>query len=796
MARRRDTLGLALVSAASLSFELALTRLFAVQQFYHFAFIVVSLALMGTAASGLLLTARPRHPPLASLAAALSASVALAYLTLNSLPFDSYSLAWDTAQIAILFVYFLACGLPFTFTGWIVGACLAQSSDHPHRAYAANLLGAALGCLSAMLALYLFLPEGVAILSVGLALTGACVFSDRAAPRLLAATAAAGCLAFAWFLPQPLRLNLSPYKPLASARQALNAQVTLSRSSPAASLDVVEGAGVHAFPGLSLNASVALPRQAAIYLDGEGPLPLTDLDPDDPAARELAERMPASLAYLLRPGADALLMDAGGGLDALLALATGASLIAFPTDEPMVTDVLTGPYAEFTHHLLLDSRIRLLPRSSRGALQVGGAPFDIVQFCLSDSYRPVSSGAYALSEEYLLTEEALGQALSRLNDRGLLVVTRWIQSPPSESMRALAMLLSVLHQASLEPAASHLIAFRGMRTATLIASRQPFEPGELVLTRQFLSANGFDPILLPDLQADELNRYNRLPQDSYYLLASALMQDAPAAIAAHDFRLQPPTDDRPFFFHFFRWRQTPQLLQQMGKVWQPFGGGGYFVLLALLVLMVALGLPLALAPLALLLRSSSAPLQARLARHQAPGILRLLGYFALLGVGYLMVEIALIQQLTLLLNRPSISLAVVLSTLLLSSGIGSLVLVRRIALRHSLVALVLSLVLAALIIPPAIHLALPWPLGARLMLSAVLVSPCGLLMGIPFASGLEHLARRDAPLVAWAWGINGAASGVGGVVTALVILDCGLRAAVLLGACAYALACVVAPKRE
>jgi hypothetical protein len=791
MTSRASTLGLALVSAGALLFEVALTRLFAIQQFYHFAFVVVSLAVMGTAASGVLLAARPRHPPLAALAAAFACVTVAAYLVINVLPFDSYSLAWDWRQVGVLCLYFLMAAAPFLLAGWVTGACLAAAGPSLHRPYAANLVGAGLGSLGTLLALNHLTAEATVFFAAALGSLAACCFAARPLPRLGAGLLSLLLFLLSWLLPPVLWLQISPYKPLASARLAPMARTTVSLWSASTRLDAVEGGSVHVFPGLSLNAAGSLPPQAAVFLDGEGPLPITSLAPDDPAAAELAGHMPAALAYRLRPAALVLLLDPGAGLDASLALALGAAHVTLPTDEPLVMQVLAGPYASFSRDLLHQPRLSLLPRSSRGTLRLSQGPYDVVQFALSDTYHPVTSGAFSLTEDYLLTVQAFSDAYASLDEDGLLVVTRWLQTPPSESARAFATLLEALDRSGVQNPAGQVLAYRTMRTATLIASRRPFSDGELAVTRSFLEENGYDPILLPDLQPEELNRHNRLPSDDYHTLFAALLADRDATQRLYDFNLRPPTDDQPFFFHFFRWRQTPELLARLGQTWQPFGGSGYLVLLALLGLMVVLGVPLALAPLALLHRGRvQQPVPGR--SRRAP---RFLAYFACLGAGYLLVELPLIQRATLLLDRPSIALAVVLFTLLLSSGLGSL-LSPRIPLRPSLLALIACLIVTTVGLPAVIRIALPWSLTIRLALTVLMLSPLGALMGVPFASGLRQAEARSPGLIPWAWAVNGAVSGVSGVLAALLSLEFGFTAVLAVGALAYACAWAAAPRRD
>ncbi len=770
----RISVGIVLISAGSLTFEVGLTRLFAIQQFHHFAFVVVSLAVLGFAASGLILSLRRRPVSFPLLAVAFALATAFSYLTMNFLPFDSYSIAWDFRQVWILLLYFSVAGAPFLLSGWAVGACMATAGAEAHRPYAANLAGSALGVPLALIATACFGEESTIILAILLGLLAGIAFSlDKKTRFVLAAIALVVLVGF--YTPQFLALQLSPYKPLSIARLAPDAQISLSKSSASARVNVVESSSIHVLPGLSLNAPILPPRQAGLFIDGDGPIPINALSPESAQAVDIAAYMPPSLAYELRPHANVLVLTPGAGLDLLIALASNTSAVTTAFGEPLVRDILTNEYADFSEHLLFHPKLSVFSGSSRSLLRRTDEEFDVIIFALSQGFRPVTSGAFSLSENYALTTESFRDAFRRLNEHGLLVITRWLGTPASESARAWSTLLEALREEDANGLIKRLIAYRGMRTATIIAARKPFSQTELESIRQFLDRNGFDPIYLPDLQPWELNRYNRLPDDIYHEIYLAVLETPEATFEAYDFNLRPPTDDKPFFYHFFRWRQTPEVLASLGLTWQPFGGSGYLVLLALLALMLVLAAPMIVLPAWIARR--------RRQRNTLPANQAML-YFACLGAGYLLVEIPLIQRLALPLERPVFALAVTLFTLLLFSGIGSYF-SPRFTLRRSLLVLVGVLIATNISLPGIIPISLTWPLGVRVIVFAAALIPCGVFMGIPFASGLRILNESSPGSTPWAWAVNGAVSGLSGVAAALIALDAGFSFAFYVGALAY-----------
>jgi hypothetical protein len=206
---------------------------------------------------------------LAALAAAFACVTVAAYLVINVLPFDSYSLAWDWRQVGVLCLYFLMAAAPFLLAGWVTGACLATAGPNLHRPYAANLVGAGLGSLGALLVLDHLTTEAAVFFAAALGSLAACCFAARPLPRLGAGLLSLLLFLLSWRLPPVLWLQLSPYKPLASARLAPMARTTVSLWSASTRLDAVEGGSVHVFPGLSLNATGSPPPQAAVFLDGK-----------------------------------------------------------------------------------------------------------------------------------------------------------------------------------------------------------------------------------------------------------------------------------------------------------------------------------------------------------------------------------------------------------------------------------------------------------------------------------------------------------------------------------------------
>jgi hypothetical protein len=773
--------GLLALSASVLVYEVGLARLLGLTQFHHFAFLVVSLAVLASAAGGVIETLRRSTTKAWLLALGAAVTIIGALGVLQVFMFDSYGVAWQPAQWLALLLNLLAAAVPFLLTGWAVAHLLAESGAQVHITYGINLMGAALGCVLGLVSHAWGGVVAALALSVGLCLVAAGLWSGgRSSRTAMLAAAAAVLLSMPWSS-KAVDIRLSPYKPLSIARLLPDVVERLRLWTAGSQMDVLESESFRSYPGLSLNARGELPLEAALFLDGDGPIPILLACPDSEAARNLAKYLPSAVGHRLRPRAKVLVVEAGGGLEVLAALAAGAEHVTVTGSEPVIAEALRRAYPKETCGLVDREDVTWLPLPPRAALAaLPTESFDLVIFALSDPYRPTTAGAYSLQENYLLTQESFEAARRSLKEDGILLVNRWLSTPPADEGRAFALLLATLGEEG--GTLDGLVAFRGMRTAALLLKPAGWSEAELTDLKRFMQQSAFDPIRFPGAAEADFNRYNHLPQDSYRDLFARLETQWEATLDTYPFDLSPPDDNRPFFFHFFRWAQLPQVIADLGKTWQPFGGSGFLLMFGLL-----LGISL----LAMLLTCS--PYPSGLARGARLGLARSL-YFALVGAGFMLVEVPLLQQASLVLVQPAVALALIVCVLLMASGVGSLEAARA-RLRRTLRVLALLCACVAIGMGAWLSAALGWPTPLRQLALAAPLIPVGVAMGVPLASGLRRVGPGGKGLVAWAWAVNGAASGVAGVVAAIVALEAGLAATILLGAGCYLAASWVAPKQ-
>ncbi|HEY51884.1 MAG TPA: hypothetical protein G4N94_00300 [Caldilineae bacterium] len=532
-----------LLSAATLAWEIILTRVFAITQFYHFAFLAVNVALLGFGASGTALSLRPRwtdpdadgrpeeRPALLRRLEwnilAFVGTLVGSYLLVNALPFDSYAIAWDSRQVWLLVIYYLALSTPFFFTGMAVGMALAMTRQRSNRVYASNLLGSALGALAAPFILpWLGLPGVIfALAAVGVlaalatrrpnvGATGWRATGWSPLPRLLALSLLTLLLLLAAFFPPAWAdLRISPYKGLPQALNYPGSQVIARQDGAIARVEIIESGGVRSLPGLSFQYRGQLPPQYGLLSDSDDLNPV--LDNAQAIDWTFLDYLPEALAYDLTGADPVLVLHPRGGLAIWQALNGGASarpIIAIEPDPLAVTQIdqilsADSPYRQ--------PQVTTITESARSFLQRDQEKYGVIHLALTQPYRPVTSGAFSLSENYDLTLEALDAYLDHLSPAGILALSRWLQIPPSESVRTLALLAEGLRRHGVEQPGEHIVALRGVQTTTFYVKLTPWSSTELAQVRDFARSRRFDISFAPDLQADETNQYNILPEPYY-----------------------------------------------------------------------------------------------------------------------------------------------------------------------------------------------------------------------------------------------------------------------------------------
>ncbi len=782
------------MSAAAIGYELLLIRVLSIVQWHHFAYMIISLALLGYGASGTFIalfrrTLEPRfEQAFATSALAFSIAMVACFVAGQRVPFNALEIIWDRMQLLNLGLMYLVFFMPFFFAACCIGLALTCRSEAISRLYFCDLAGAGAGALLTIGALLAVFPQSALIMLVGLALVASVLVSGRDAGRLPMRIGQ-----FAWLVGLAvivfnggLSLRVSEYKGLMQALQVVDSRVLAQTSSPLGLLTVVDSPTVpiRLAPGLSLNTRHIPPEQLAVFTDADGMSAITRYDGDPESIAYLAD-VTAALPYQLLDRPDVLVLGAGGGGDVLLGLYHDANRIDAVELNPRMTGFVADTFGDFAGHIYDDPRVAVHTAEARGYVAQNEKQYDLIQIGLLDSFAAAGAGVHALNESYLYTVEALREYLADLEPDGMVAITRWVKAPPRDSLKLAATAIAALEQAGVEDPGRQIAVIRSWNTVTLLVRNGVFNDRDVDVIRGFARSRSFDTAYFPGISFADANRFNLLARPWLHEGILAMLGDgADRFFEDYKYFVGPATDDRPYFSHFFKWRSLPEVMAM-----RAFGGAGliewaYLIVVTTLVQAAVIGSLLILLPLSRMKRTRT-------------GDARFSTYFLLLGLAFLFVEIAFIQKFTLFLSHPLYAVAVVLAGFLVFAGAGSAFSARMAEFGASRGFRPVTVAVAGIAAIAAIYLVLLPPLfgrcigfadGLRILLSIVLIAPLAFFMGMPFPLGLRRVAERAPDFVPWAWGINGFASVISAVLATLLAVHFGFTAVIVLAILLYIVA--------
>jgi hypothetical protein len=783
--------GLFLLTLATLLLELGLTRIFSVVIYHHMAFFAISVTMFGLAFGATIVHFRPdlftpasapRWMQRSTLAFALA--VALSLVLLLAIPFD---VTRNRVLIPQLLAVAVALAVAFACGGVAVALALTRFPRRANLLYGWDLAGAAAGCLLfAPMITRLGGPRFILAVATVLALAAVVLAIEKGgARRLLAAVVATLLLAAVTW-----RADSMPIFKIRHMRGAVvDPAMWEWEGWNSISRITVGGEGLSGAEGVAPRFyDEARTTQVTLLIDSLAATPILKFDGERFDKFFYPFHDVSYAVHALRPDASVAIIGVGGGRDVVAAKAWGQPEVVGIEINDRVIEALTVAYADYDGHPLQWPGFRLVHDEARSYLTRAGRSFDVIQASLIDTFAATAAGAFVLTENGLYTLEGWDVFLDHLTPRGVLTMSRWYtEGNPVESVRLLALARAALEARGVRNPRDHILMLRtpqplndvAQPLATILVSNAPFSEEDIAKFEQWTRDNDLIELVTPRTLAD--------PLLAEVLTASELN----AFLRDYPFEVSPPTDDRPFFFDVLRWRDILVKEYRQGSQYIFSINLKPLVMLGTLLLtVIALAAALVVVPLALQNRRRDDWRRLPAARRAGMVI-----YFIMLGLGYLLVELTLVQRLTLFLGHPSYSLTVCLFTMLLASGLGSMVAPRWagspdwntsvVRLRRLNLALffVLALTLVAVEVCVRGMIALPTP--ARILTAGALILPAGFLMGMPFPLGLQAAARRAESPLAWFWGLNGAFSVCASVLTVALAHSLGLRAAFLAGAVCY-----------
>ncbi len=785
-----------LLSATALAYEILLMRLFSIIQWHHFAYMFIGLALLGYGVSGTVVAIYqqrllPRFTPIYISCVALFGISAVACFALaQTIPFNAEAILWDGWQVFYLIGIFLLLAMPFFFAATAICLAFMQFGSQVSRIYAVDLFGAGLGSLGVIILLVWLFPQSALVLVSVLGVVAALIAClELTVPRRRTISfALTFVIALLLVSGSSLPLQLSPYKSLQQLQRINGTSIIAERSSPLGLLSVVKSRDVpfrHA-PGQSLHASQEPPPQLGVFTDGDNMTVLTRY-PDEHQKLAYLDQTSSALPYHLKPLNTALIIGVGGGADVLQAKYHQLQNIDGVELNQQMIQLVKEDFSEFSGDLFKQDGVNIYHREVRDFLSGTTRSYDLIQLALVDAFNASSSGLYALNESYLYTVEALQRYLSHLETDGYLALTRWIKLPPRDTLKLFATAVSALEKTGVSDPEQRLVLIRSWQTSTLLVKNGKFTHTEIEAVKRFCTVRGFDLAYIPGVNAKQVNQYNILNSPVFYQATTALLSDErDSFIKQYKFNLQPATDDQPYFHQFFKWGTVSEIIEMRNRGGMPLFEWGYITLIATLVIASFFSVVLIVLPL-WHYQAKQSIVNSRVKRRNV------FFYFFAIGLAFLFIEIAFIQKLILFLHHPIYAITISLAAFLVFAGTGSywssvlsVSLPRSKILLYSIGGIIFISLLYLLLLDSLFTLLVHLPIVSKILISALLIAPLAICMGMPFPLALAKLVGDAKEYIPWAWGINGCASVISAVLATVLAIHFGFSTVILLAVVLYA----------
>ena len=792
--------GILFTSCSALAFEIFLTRFFSISQQYHFAFLVVSIALLGYGTSGSFLSIFSRilklkiEKFLFITSLFFCASILFSYILVNQLPFDFFELNWNKSKIFYILLYYLLLNIPFFFAGLIISFAISRISAEVTKIYFSDLIGAGIGSL---LILLIFLPKGdkgAILIIFSFAILSNLFFALKWNKRLIIIPVFLFLMTISLFIFSPswLVTKISPYKALPLALKYPGARHLLTKWDSISRIDVIDSPVVRFAPGMSLIYLERIPSQLGISIDGGELNAITEFR-NGTEKFKFIDYLPTSLAYKLSPKNKILLINPKGGLEILVALINGARNIVCLESTPLIIKLLKNEYREFSGYLYDRENIRVHSTFTRSFIKSTEDKYDLITICQTDVLGASSTGWQGIAENYLFTVESFKELISLLIEGGILNITSYLIPPPRGEIRLTNLIVQAFKELGIKNISQHIVIFRSWGTITYLIKKDEFTPQELSKIKDFCRSRMFDLVFYHGIEPEELNQFNKFKEPIYYNLIKELFEPEKRKTLekSYLFDIKPVHDDNPFFFNFFKFSKIKSTYLSFGKKWPPLLQGGY-LLLIILIQAILIGFIMIILPVILKRESKS-----RTQKKSRKLRWIVFFYFALLGITYMFIEITFIQKLILFLGHPSYSMSAVIFSFLLSSGLGSYfsrkifpVFDRTIMKKFLIILIILGglsifqFYLSDIIFKLSSGSNLP----IKFIISFLFIFPLGFLMGIPFPSGIRILSSKEESLIPWAWAVNSFSSVINSVNAQFIALLLGYSRVIVFAGIGYIIA--------
>jgi len=802
-ARPSLLLAVFLISLAALGLQVLQIRIFAFALWHHLAFLVISIAILGFGAAGAFTASiarlRPKDPSnaigWAGIAFAITALIGARVLAIEPVDVFAQIGIGEIVQVAL---YYLVFAAPYFCAGYIISLALAYETKSVPRLYFINLTGSGVGCFLIFATLSPLGAEGSMLVFTALGSIVAVIAGSAPVVRGGGALLTVLLLAGIPFAEAVIPVDAADSKLIYKELSLQGAMPRLSKWTPFSRIDVIETQRSQAW---------------AVFQDGDAPTLIPRVSTPTP------ESNPRAFPYrVMGRQPETLMIGCGAGGDLKAAVDFGAKHVTGVEINPFTLGLSQDPELNATAHLINDDpRVDTEIGEGRFFVRSSEETYDLIQLAGVDTYTALASGAYVLTESYLYTREAFHDYLDHLGDDGMVSIHRFAFPAPRETLRTMVIAMEVLEERGVAEPWNHVVVARhpwitgigGSETTTTIGSilikKTPFTKEELDRARAFSKRMKLLVDYLPDEKGqftpEALDQLNELKDENpnlrdykispdgknpFYSFRDAFRNGRRAEFFEnYPYDVRTVSDDSPYFFNQHRLGAVwDWLTSSEEKVEARSGTEEPWMAMTFLFQTKPLGLILLFLTLAQLLVLASVcifgPLLTfRRAGIRSSGMGKIMGYFACLGVAYIFLQISAMQRFGLILGHPTYAISVVMASFLVSSGVGSLFSARfpienaAKILRMVVGVLIVAALFYQLALPTITNMVLPQPLLVRAFIIVLLIAPLGFFMGMCFPTGIRMLEGRDSAIVAWAYGVNGAASVLGSVITVVLAIGLG-----------------------
>ena len=779
-------------SFSILSFQIIFTRIFAWAQWHNLSPLIITMALLGFGASGSVVSViQKKIEPNYSLFFFTALILFPVFLTFGfiislTLVFNPYEMGFSPGQIISLFLYFSLMGFSF-FLGALI-LCIALLKHSISKTYFFNLLGSGAGALAVVGASFFFHPLNIMLGIIFIAMVPAIVMAFKKSVKHVCTIGIITAIIIYTLFTCDFKVTLfsfpgfkktSQYKAISGALNLPMAQIVHEAYSPLAVVQVVKAKGLRSTAGLSLISPFEVPVQKGIFFNGGSMSPITPFNGDKNDIQYL-EYLASYLPFHVMDKTKrsrVLIIGSGGGESILKSILSGFKYIDALEQDPTVISLMKNQFSSYSGDIYTRENVTIHHHEARSFINQTQKKYDLIELSMIDAYNTAASGVYALNESYLYTIESIKEYLGHLNDNGILATSRWVVTPARDNLKIFNIVIQALRQMGIDDVQHHLIAIRSLQTLTLLVSKSAIPETKIHKTKTFARERLFDLVYYPGISDKQVNQYIKLNTPVYHESLQKLMsKDSKNFIKAYDFDIRAATDNRPYFYNFFK-PAVIRYIKTYGPSQIPVTEWGYLILLIILLPVLVLSFVFIILPL-------------WITGQKARGMKKtIFAYFSLIAVGYFFIEMPMIQKMILFLGHPAYSLSIIISGFLIFSGIGSLFSSRlfpeskRILYSSFFIVFITGFYL--IFMDKIILFFISFSLGLKLVLVLMMIAPLGFFMGIPFPCALSFLKGKDEFSLAWAWGINGFFSVISILLATVLAIIYGFKAVMIIAILSY-----------